>query len=124
MFEGCHLQATWQRALVLHEWLLELGHQPDDRLCTTLIRVCAQHGQALTALGLYDWMRAPRTQGGAGLIPTVFTYTAALRAALSGNLLDRAYKVCTIFAHAHALLHSLGESPLQACYPWYMMCGV
>lgn len=86
-------QATWQRALVLHEWLLDLGHQPDDRLCTTLIRVCAQHGQALTALGLYDWMRALRPQGGAGLVPTVFTYTAALRAALSGNLLDRAYKV-------------------------------
>lgn len=86
-------QATWQRALVLHEWLLGLGHQPDDRLCTTLIRVCAQHGQALTALGLYDWMRAPRPAGGAGLVPTVFTYTAALRAALCGNLLDHAYKV-------------------------------
>ena len=38
-------RATWRRALLLHEWLLGLGHAPDDRLCTTLIRVCAQHGQ-------------------------------------------------------------------------------
>ena len=86
-------QETWQRALVLHEWLQAVGHTPDDRLCTTLIRVCAQHGQASTALALYDWMRAPRRAGGAGLVPTVYTYTAALRAALSGNMVDRAYQV-------------------------------
>jgi len=78
---------------VLHEWLQAVGHTPDDRLCTTLIRVCAQHGQASTALSLYDWMRAPRRSGGAGLVPTVYTYTAALRAALSGNMIDRAYQV-------------------------------
>ncbi|KAK9814061.1 hypothetical protein WJX72_000168 [[Myrmecia] bisecta] len=86
-------KATWRRALVLHEWLLGLGHVPDDRLCTTLIRVCSQHGQALTALGLYDWMRSKYEEGGAALIPTVYTYTAAMRAALSGNLMDRALKV-------------------------------
>ena len=40
-------KATWRRALVLHEWLLGLGHAPDDRLCTTLIRVCSQHGQVI-----------------------------------------------------------------------------
>ena len=38
-------KATWRRALLLHEWLLGMGHTPDDRLCTTLMRVCAQHGQ-------------------------------------------------------------------------------
>lgn len=38
-------KATWRRALMLHEWLLGMGHTPDDRLCTTLMRVCAQHGQ-------------------------------------------------------------------------------
>ena len=78
---------------MLHEWLQAVGHTPDDRLCTTLIRVCAQHGQAATALGLYDWMRTPRRAGGAGLVPTVYTYTAALRAALSGNMIERAYQV-------------------------------
>ena len=31
-------KATWRRALVLHDWLLSIGHHPDDRLCTTLIR--------------------------------------------------------------------------------------
>ncbi len=72
---------------------LQSGHRPDDRLCTTLIRVCAQHGQASTALSLYDWMRAPAAEGGAGLTPTVFTYTAAMRAALTGSMMDRALQV-------------------------------
>ena len=102
-------QETWQRALVLHDWLQAVGHTPDDRLCTTLIRVCAQHGQASTALGLYDWMRAPRRAGGAGLMPTVYTYTAALRAALSGNMLDRAYQVgmkCPAFVERLLSMHA------------------
>lgn len=29
-------KATWRRALLLHEWLVEAGHIPDDRLCTTV----------------------------------------------------------------------------------------
>lgn len=88
-------KATWRRALVLHEWLLSMGHTPDDRLCTTLIRVCSQHGQAMTALSLYDWMRSSQREGGAGLVCTVYTYTAAMRAALTGNMIDRAIKVST-----------------------------
>ncbi len=92
-------KATWRRALLLHEWLLTIGHKADDRLCTTLIRVCAQHGQAATALSLYDWMRTPVAAGGAGLECTVYTYTAAMRAALMGNMLDRALEVWT---HAEA----------------------
>lgn len=72
---------------------LQIGHRLDDRLCTTLIRVCSQHGQAGTALSLYDWMRSPTAEGGAGLTPTVFTYTAAMRAALSGSLMERALQV-------------------------------
>ena len=86
-------RATWRRALALHEWLLQAGHRADDRLCTTLIRVCAQHGQAGSALQLYDWMCAALVDGGAGLVPSVFTYTAAMRAALTGNLMDRALQV-------------------------------
>ena len=31
-------KATWRRAVMLHDWLLSIGHHPDDRLCTTLIR--------------------------------------------------------------------------------------
>ena len=107
-------QETWQRALVLHEWLQAVGHTPDDRLCTTLIRVCAQHGQASTALSLYDWMRAPRRSGGAGLVPTVYTYTAALRAALSGNMIDRAYQVpplkCFLLPHMNHWLEMCCQS--------------
>lgn len=86
-------KATWRRALVLHEWLLDIGHLPDDRLCTTLMRVCHQQGQAVTALSLYEWMRAQHQEGGAGLVPSVYTYTTAMRAALSGNLLEKALKV-------------------------------
>ena len=58
-------------------------------------RVCSQHGQALLALNIYDWMSTRVAEGGAGLRPTVFTYTAAMRAALAGNLIDRALKVCS-----------------------------
>jgi len=86
-------RATWRRALMLHAWLLAAGHTPDDRLCTTLLRVAAQHGAAVTALGIYDWMRAPVTEGGAALAPTVFTYTAAMRAALGGGLVARALAI-------------------------------
>eukprot|EP01026_Neomeris_dumetosa_P056951 TRINITY_DN52244_c0_g1_i6.p1 TRINITY_DN52244_c0_g1~~TRINITY_DN52244_c0_g1_i6.p1 ORF type:complete len:753 (-),score=124.34 TRINITY_DN52244_c0_g1_i6:1214-3472(-) len=84
---------TWRRVLVLHEWLVAIGHQPDNRLCTTLIRVCSQHGQALTAMSIYDWMRKSKKDGGAGLECSVFTYTAAMRAALGGCLLERALDV-------------------------------
>lgn len=86
-------RATWRRALMLHEWLLAAGHSMDGRLATTLLRAASQHGAAVTALGLYDWMRAPVEEGGAALQPTVFTYTAAMRAALAGGLLDRALQV-------------------------------
>jgi len=44
-------------------------------------RFCSEHGQAQTALSVYDWMRAPAGVGGAGLAPTVYTYTAAMRPA-------------------------------------------
>lgn len=38
-------------------------------------------------------MRAGRAAGGGALMPTVFTYTAAMRAALAGGLLPRALQV-------------------------------
>ena len=50
----------------------------------------------MTALSLYDWMRSSKDGGGAGLVPTVYTYTAAMRAALAGNMLDRAFKVSAV----------------------------
>lgn len=67
---------------------------PSPRLsCAQLIRVCSEHGQAVTALSVYEWMKAPASVGGAGLAPTVYTYTAAMRAALAAGLLDRALRV-------------------------------
>ena len=59
-----------------------------------MCRVCSQHGQALLALNIYEWMRTKVAEGGGGLRPTVYTYTAAMRAALAGNLIDRALEVC------------------------------
>jgi hypothetical protein len=66
-----------------------------------LIRVCSEHGQAVTALSVYEWMKAPPGVGGAGLGPTVFTYTAAMRAALAAGLLDRALQVWDDAQAAH-----------------------
>lgn len=108
-------KATWRRALVLHEWLLSMGHIPDDRLCTTLIRVCSQHGQAMTALSLYDWMRSSQREGGAALVPTVYTYTAAMRAALTGNMIERAVKV-SISASFRNLSMSFCQEDLHLQY--------
>lgn len=110
-------KATWRRAILLHEWLLQVGHKPDDRLCTSLIRVCAQHGQAVTALAMYDWMRAAPSEGGGGLECTVYTYTAAMRAALSGNMLDRALSVWADAEanHAHEIDCRLCTTLIEVC---------
>ncbi len=88
-----HLCIVIYHSAVAHQAKHQQGHSTLCRLCTTLIRVCAQHGQCATALSLYDWMRSSPSAGGAGLNPTVYTYTAAMRAALSGNALDRALTV-------------------------------
>ncbi len=55
-----------------------------------LIRVCSDHGDAVSALAVYDWMVSAQEQGGAGLEATPYTYTAAMRAALAGGLTERA----------------------------------
>ncbi|GIL54874.1 hypothetical protein Vafri_10569 [Volvox africanus] len=86
-------KATWRRSLLLFEWLKATGHPLDDRLCTTLIRVCSDHGDAVSALAVYDWMTGSVSVGGAGLDATAFTYTAAMRAALGGGLTDRALTI-------------------------------
>ncbi|KXZ48893.1 hypothetical protein GPECTOR_24g182 [Gonium pectorale] len=86
-------KATWRRSLLLFEWLKAAGHQLDDRLCTTLIRVCSDHGDAVSALAVYDWMTGSAAAGGAALEATAYTYTAAMRAALAGGLTDRALGV-------------------------------
>ena len=96
----------------------EIGHRPDDRLCTTLIRLCSAHGAAAQALGLYDWMRSHTSAGGAGLRPTVFTYTAAMRAALNGNLPERAmqvrYLLGSFIGRPHACIWLLAALPLSS----------
>mmetsp|Transcript_19979 Transcript_19979/g.43539 ORF Transcript_19979/g.43539 Transcript_19979/m.43539 type:complete len:605 (-) Transcript_19979:655-2469(-) len=86
-------KGSWRRALLLYEWLKDSGHALDDRLCTTLIRLCADHGDAVSALSVYEWMRAPRTAGGAALRPTAYTYTAAMRAALNASMVERALQI-------------------------------
>ncbi|GIL93379.1 hypothetical protein Vretimale_17468 [Volvox reticuliferus] len=86
-------KATWRRSLLLFEWLKAAGHPLDDRLCTTLIRVCSDHGDAVSALAVYDWMTGSASVGGAGLDATAYTYTAAMRAALAGGLTDRALTI-------------------------------
>ena len=72
--------------------------------------------QALTALNIYDWMRARPVEGGAGLRPTVFTYTAAMRAALAGGLVERALKVRLCSCSLHPLWVSCCRALLKV--PW------
>lgn len=58
-----------------------------------LIRVCGQHAQVHEALRIYDRMRSSVLEGGLGLTPTVYTYTAAMRAALNAHMFDKAANI-------------------------------
>ncbi|GAX83171.1 hypothetical protein CEUSTIGMA_g10597.t1 [Chlamydomonas eustigma] len=84
---------TWRRSLVLFEWLKTIGHVMDDRLTTTVMRLCADNGDPSSALAIYNWMQAPAQVGGAGLSPSIFTYTAAMRASISARLPERAMQI-------------------------------
>lgn len=89
-----------------------------------LIRVCSEHGQAVTALSVYEWMKAPAALGGAGLAPTVYTYTAAMRAALAAGLLDRALQIwedaqtaeCPLDCRLCITYIEVGGSSMYSCY--------
>ena len=86
---------------------------PDARLCTSLIKVASSHGQGATALGIYEWMRAKREEGGAALQGTVHTYTVAMRAALAANMLPQALKVRSDLAISTRTIRTLGV--LRTC---------
>eukprot|EP00890_Picochlorum_soloecismus_P006443 jgi/Picsp_1/67/NSC_00067-R1_pentatricopeptide repeat-containing protein len=86
-------RATWQRSLLVYCWLRDSGHEFDDRLCASLIRICAKHNAAGKALEIYEWMRRSKRAGGAGLNGSVFTYTAAMRAAIVDKQLDYALDI-------------------------------
>ena len=50
-------KVTWRRALLLHDWLQSIGHPPDDRLCTTLIR-CEQRTVLMRSDDVENMMQA------------------------------------------------------------------
>ena len=69
-------RATWRRSVLLFDWLVEHGHDVDDRLCATVIRLCTNRGDPMKAIEVYAWMRRNR-------VPcSLFTYTSVMRAAL------------------------------------------
>ena len=86
-------RATWDRCLLVYCWLRESGHEFDDRLCASLIRICTKHNASEKALEIYEWMRRSKRAGGAGLRGSVFTYTAAMRAAIASKQLDYALDI-------------------------------
>lgn len=86
-------RATWDRSLLVYCWLRDNGHDFDDRLCASLIRICTKHNAAEKALEIYEWMRRSKRAGGAGLRGSVFTYTAAMRAAIANKQLDYALDI-------------------------------
>ena len=48
-------KSLWRRVLVLHEWLLLVGHIPDTRLCTTVwhLRPHCRSNPALILVALF-----------------------------------------------------------------------
>eukprot|EP00191_Tetraselmis_sp_GSL018_P019157 CAMPEP_0177591312 /NCGR_PEP_ID=MMETSP0419_2-20121207/7925_1 /TAXON_ID=582737 /ORGANISM="Tetraselmis sp., Strain GSL018" /LENGTH=461 /DNA_ID=CAMNT_0019082035 /DNA_START=245 /DNA_END=1627 /DNA_ORIENTATION=+ len=87
------IPSLWRRVLVLHEWLLLVGHTPDARLCTSVMRVCCANNEGIRSLTLFDWMQSPPVAGGPGLEPNVFTYTVAVKAAVQSGQPARAEQI-------------------------------
>jgi pentatricopeptide repeat protein len=85
--------ATWKRALLLFDWLVENNHKIDERLCASVIRICSNKGRPRKAIDIYEWMRRRPEQGGAGLSCSVFTYTSVMKAALLDGDIDYALVV-------------------------------
>lgn len=88
------------------------GCEPDCRMATTLIEVCARAGDTQRALATYDAMReAPRDSRRA---PSVHAYTAAMRAAAEGSQWQRSLDIwrdmvaggCRPTGHAYAAVIS------------------
>ena len=88
------------------------GCEPDCRMATTMIEVCARAGDTPRALATYDAMReAPRDSRAA---PSVHAYTAAMRAAAEGSQWQRALDIwrdmvsagCRPTGHAYAAVIS------------------
>lgn len=75
-------QATWKRAILLFDWLVEHGHDFDERLCASVIRICTNNRQVTKALDIYEWMTRSKASGGGGLCCSVYTYTSVMKAAL------------------------------------------
>ena len=67
------------------------GCEPDCRMATTLIEVCARAGNTERALATYDSMRA--APAGGRMAPSVHAYTAAMRAAAEGGRWQRALDI-------------------------------
>jgi pentatricopeptide repeat protein len=80
--------AIWPRVIQLTDWLALCGFRFDSRTCTTLIISLAQHSQFTRSLQIYNWMRADL-----GLQPTVYTYTAVMKAALAAGDIETALNV-------------------------------
>lgn len=66
---------------------------PDCRMCTTLIEVCARKGDTQRALDMYDRMR--NSSPDSRMAPSVHAYTAAMRAAAEGGLWQKALDIWT-----------------------------
>lgn len=81
-------KATWRRSLLLFDWLLENGHEVDERLCATMIRICTNRGEPRRALDIYRWMRRTSVP-----VCSVFTYTYVMKAAIALGELDYALDV-------------------------------
>jgi pentatricopeptide repeat protein len=80
-------RATWKRSILLFDWLVEGGHEVDERLCGTIIRLCTSRGDSMKALQVYKWMRVN------GVPCSVFTYTSVMKAALVGGDFEYALDV-------------------------------
>lgn len=86
-------RATWRRAILLYDWLVDNGHEFDERLCASVIRICTNRGEISKALDIYEWMTQSKSSGGGGICCSVYTYTSVMKAALLKGDFDYALAV-------------------------------
>lgn len=91
--------ATCSRLSTVHNWLKSIDHGFDSRLCTTLISAYVHARQPAAALKIFFWMVAESENGREEIIPTVYTYTAAIQAATAARAFSEA---ATIWKHAQS----------------------
>lgn len=105
-------ELTADRLSDIHQWLLDVNHAFDSRLCTSFITAFVRIRQPAAALSIFFWMIGEVEKGRPELAPTVHTYTAGIQAATAARVFSQA---SIIWKHAQGA-RIRGDEQLTCTY--------